>query len=88
MGSTRLSAVRSSGTVPAFPHSMRFLTLYLVGYFVLLLGAAWALWESGILDEIPGVWLAIGGTIAIGLGIMLAVASSPRAVTTMSTRDV
>ena len=36
---------------------MRFLTLYLVGYFVLLIGAAWALWESGILSEIPGVWI-------------------------------
>jgi hypothetical protein len=55
---------------------MRFLTLYLVGYFVLLLGAAWALWESGILSEIPPVWLGIAALIAIGLGIMLAVASS------------
>ena len=54
---------------------MRFLTLYLVGYFLLLLGAVLALWQSGILTEIPGVWLAIGAVIAIGLGIMLAVAS-------------
>ena len=67
---------------------MRFLKLYLVGYFVLLIGAAWALWESGVLDEIPGVWLAIGFVIAVGLGIMLAVASSPRAVTTTTTKDV
>ena len=61
---------------------MRFLRLYLVGYFVLLLGAAWALWESRILQRIPGVWIAIGAVIAIGLGIMLAVASSRPAVTT------
>jgi hypothetical protein len=67
---------------------MRFLKLYLIGYFVLLLGAGWALFESGILDQIPGIWLAIGITIAVGLGIMLAVASSPRAVTTTTTRDV
>jgi drug/metabolite transporter (DMT)-like permease len=66
---------------------MRFLKLYLVGYFLLLVGAAWALWESGILDEIPGVWLAIAAVVAVGLGIMLAVASSPRAVTTTTTRD-
>jgi len=66
---------------------MRFLKLYIVGYFVLLFGAAWALYESGILDEIPGIWIAVGATIAVGLGIMLAVASSPRAVTT-TTRDV
>jgi drug/metabolite transporter (DMT)-like permease len=61
---------------------MRFLKLYLVGYFMLLFGAVWALWESGILDEIPGVWLAIGAVIAVGVGIMLAVASGRPAVTT------
>ena len=55
---------------------MRFLTLYLVGYFVLLIGAAWALWESGILSEVPGVWIAIATIVAVGLGIMLAVVSS------------
>ncbi len=54
---------------------MRFLTLYLVGYFLLLLGAVLALWQSGILTEIPGAWLAIGAIVAIGIGIMLAVAS-------------
>ena len=67
---------------------MRFLKLYLVGYFVLLLGAGLALWQSGILDEIPGIWLTIGIIIAVGFGIMLAVASAPRAVTTTTTRDV
>ena len=61
---------------------MRFLTIYLVGYFVLLIGAAWALWESGILRQVPGVWVAIGAIIAIGLGVMLAVASSRPSVTT------
>jgi drug/metabolite transporter (DMT)-like permease len=55
---------------------MRFLSLYLVGYFLLLIGAVWALWEAGILNQIPGVWLGIGALIALGLGIMLAVASS------------
>lgn len=61
---------------------MKFLSLYLVGYFVLVIGATWALWEAGILRQIPGVWIAIGAIIAIGLGIMLAVASSRPAVTT------
>jgi hypothetical protein len=67
---------------------MKFMKLYLVGYFVLLIGAGLALWQSGILDEIPGIWLAIGIIIAVGFGIMLAVASAPRAVTTTTTRDV
>ena len=60
---------------------MRFLTIYLVGYFLLLLGAVLALWQSGILNQIPGVWLAIGAIVAIGLGIMLAVASGRPGVT-------
>ena len=67
---------------------MKFLKLYLVGYFVLLVGAGLALWQAGILDEIPGIWLAIGLVIAVGLGIMLSVASSPRAVSTTTTRNV
>ena len=61
---------------------MKFLKLYLVGYFLLVLGAVWALWQSGVLDQMPGVWLGIGAGIAIGVGIMLAVASSRPAVTT------
>ena len=61
---------------------MRFLKIYLIGYFILLLGAGLALWRSGILRQIPGVWLAIGAIIAIGLGIMLAVASGRPAITT------
>jgi drug/metabolite transporter (DMT)-like permease len=61
---------------------MRFLKLYLIGYFILLFGAVLALWQSGILRQIPGVWLAIGALIAIGFGIMLAVASGRPAVTT------
>ena len=67
---------------------MKFLKLYLVGYFVLLVGAGLALWQAGVLDDIPGIWLAIGVIVAVGFGIMLAVASSPRAVPTTTTRDV
>jgi hypothetical protein len=61
---------------------MRFLTIYLVGYFILLIGAGLALWQSGVLRQIPAVWLAIGGLIAVGLGIMLAVVSGRPAITT------
>ena len=61
---------------------MRFLRLYLVGYFVLLFGAVLALWQSGILRQIPGVWIAIGAVIAVGVGIVLAVSSASPVVTT------
>ena len=67
---------------------MKFLKLYLVGYFVLLAGAGLALWQAGVLDDIPLIWLAIGVIVAVGFGLVLAVASSPRVVTTTTTRDV
>ena len=55
--------------------------LYLIGYFILLVGAVLALWQSGILRQIPGVWLAIGLIVAVGLGILLAVSSTSPVVT-------
>ncbi len=61
---------------------MKYLKLYLIGYFVLLVGGVLALWQAGVLNEIPGAWLAIGAVIAVGLGIMLAVSSGPRTMTT------
>ena len=54
---------------------MRFIHLYLLGYFVLLIGAALALWKAGVLVRIPGIWLLISVIIAVGLGIVLAVSS-------------
>ena len=67
---------------------MSFLKLYLIGYFVLLAGGVLALWQADILGQIPLVWLVIGGVIAVGLGIMLAVVSTPRTVTTTTSREV
>ena len=61
---------------------MRFMTIYLIGYFILLIGAGLALWQSGMLRQIPAVWLGIGALIAVGFGIMLAVASGRPAITT------
>ena len=52
---------------------MRFIHLYLIGYFVLVVGAVLALYQSGVLARVSGVWLAIGALVALGLGIMLAV---------------
>jgi len=54
---------------------MRFINMYLIGYFILVVGAALALWQAGILARISGTWIAIGALIAIGLGIMLAVSA-------------
>jgi energy-converting hydrogenase Eha subunit G len=61
---------------------VRLVTIYLVGYFILLAGATWALWQSGMLQEIPDSWLALGAALAVALGILLAVASRSGTVRT------
>jgi hypothetical protein len=61
---------------------VRFIHIYLIGYFILLLGASLALWQAGVWARIPGVWLAISAIIAVGLGIILAVTSARPTVLT------
>jgi hypothetical protein len=56
---------------------MRFIHLYLIGYFLLILGAGLALWQAGVLGRIPPAWIAIGALIVVGLGVILAVTSTP-----------
>jgi hypothetical protein len=60
---------------------MRFIHLYLIGYFVLVVGAVLALWKAGVLARVSGTWLAIGMLIALGLGIMLAVTAAKPTIT-------
>jgi len=55
---------------------MSFMRLYVIGYFVLLAGAVFALWQGGVLSRIPLLWLALALMIAVGLGIVLAVTST------------
>jgi hypothetical protein len=54
---------------------MRFIHLYLIGYFALVIGAGLALWEAGVLHRISPIWVLIGSLIVVGLGILLAVTS-------------
>jgi len=60
---------------------MRFINMYLVGYFVLLIGALAALWYGGVLSHVSPVWVVIGLVIAVGLGIMLSVSSGKPEIT-------
>ena len=60
---------------------MRFIHLFLIGYFVLVVGAVMALWKAGVLAHVSGMWVAIGMVIAVGLGIMLAVSSGKPEIT-------
>jgi hypothetical protein len=61
---------------------MRLIRIYLVGYFLLVLGALLALWQGGVLAQFSAAWVAIGLLLAIGLGVILAVTSTRPPVTT------
>jgi len=60
---------------------MRFINMYLVGYFILLIGAVSALWYGGVLKNVSPVWIVIGLTVAVGLGVMLSVSSGKPEIT-------
>jgi energy-converting hydrogenase Eha subunit G len=54
---------------------MRFIHLYLIGYFVLVVGAGLALWQAGFFHHVSAIWALIVALIVVGLGIVLAVTS-------------
>lgn len=54
---------------------MRFIHLYLIGYFVLVIGAGLALLQAGLLHRVSPIWVLISALVVIGLGILLAVTS-------------
>ncbi|HXT28293.1 MAG TPA: hypothetical protein VN716_03410 [Vicinamibacterales bacterium] len=60
---------------------MRFINMYLVGYFILLAGALAALWYGGVLRHVSPVWVVIGLVIAVGLGVMLSVSGGKPEIT-------
>ncbi len=55
---------------------MKWASMYLVGFVILIGGVLAALWKLGILASIGTTWTVIGVVIAIGLGIMIAVSHS------------
>ena len=61
--------------------SMKFINMYLVGYVILVIGVALALFQSGILARISGMWIFIGAIVAVGVGIMMSVSSGKPDIT-------
>jgi hypothetical protein len=55
--------------------------LFLIGYFILIVGVGRALWQAGVLNRVAPIWLGIGAIVAAGLGIMLSVSSGKPTVT-------
>jgi hypothetical protein len=60
---------------------MKFINMYLVGYVVLIVGIVLALWKTGVLEHISGVWIAIGVIVAVGLGVMMSVSAGKPDIT-------
>jgi hypothetical protein len=55
---------------------MKWTGLYLLGYVILIGGILAALWKTGVLASVGAFWVGVGITIAIGMGVMFAVANS------------
>ena len=60
---------------------MRYVHLYLIGYFILIIGALAALWYGGVLRQISATWVVIGIVIAAGLGVMLSITAGKPEIT-------
>ena len=54
---------------------MNRMSVFFVGYLIVIIGIVAALWHAGVLAQIGVTWTVIGVLIALGLGIMFAVSS-------------
>lgn len=55
---------------------MKWASMYLIGFIILIGGVLAALWKLGILANIGTTWTVIGVVILVGFGIMIAVSHS------------
>ena len=55
---------------------MKWTGLYLLGYVIFMGGILAGLWKTGVLASVGTFWTIVGIVVAIGLGIMIAVANS------------
>jgi hypothetical protein len=55
---------------------MKWVSIYLVGYVLVVIGVAMALWKVGVLERLGGFWIAVGLIVAIGIGIILSISGS------------
>jgi hypothetical protein len=60
---------------------MKFIHLFLVGYFVLIVGVGLALWQMGVLGKVAPIWIVISVIVAAGVGIMISVSSGKPTLT-------
>jgi len=55
---------------------MKWMSLYLVGYALVMAGIVAALWKIGVLERLGAFWTGIGVVVVVGIGIILAVQGS------------
>lgn len=55
---------------------MKWMGMYLLGYGLVVVAGVLALWKTGVLASIGTFWTGVGLLVAVGLGIMIAVAGS------------
>ena len=60
---------------------MRFVSVYLLGYFLLIIGALFALWQGGVLQHLSPVWVLACLVVATGFGIMLSISAGRSDIT-------
>ena len=60
---------------------MRFVSVYLLGYFLLICAALFALWQGGVLQRLSPVWVLASLVVAAGFGIMLSLSAGKADVT-------
>jgi hypothetical protein len=65
---------------------MRFIRLFLAGYAILIAGIGLALWQTGVFHRLAATWIWAGALVAIGVGVMLSVASGKPAVSEQTRR--
>jgi hypothetical protein len=53
---------------------MKWTIIYFVGYAIVIGGVFAGLQQAGVIEQVGTKWTAIGLVVALGLGIMLAVA--------------
>jgi hypothetical protein len=63
---------------------MRLVHIYLIAYFLLLLGAGLSLWQAGALGRLPSTWIITTATVTVGLGLLLLLTSQRAAPATQS----
>ncbi len=57
---------------------MKWANFYFLGFVIFLGGVVAAAWKIGLIERVGTAWTAIGVVMALGIGIMVSVASSGR----------